>query len=388
MREPDEAMARLLMSARDAALWAMVLLVAALATGGAVEGSETDDDPLAAREFFGRPALAPRFELHGFANIDAIADRVTPDTGATRSSSAFALGELDLYIVSQLTDSLSFLGETVFELNDDGETQVDVERLILKYTKSDRFWVSFGRHHNKLGYWNNTYHHGLYLQPTVERPLVLKFEDDGGVLPIHTVGLAAGGKLFRGAWALDYNGTLSNGRGLTPEHVQGGTDLNNHKAVALQVSLVRDRKSYWSFGPSVYHDRIPPDPATPGRDTSIKETIVGGHLVYRDSRIEFLAEYYDLRHDDEASGAIFQHSGYYALAIWRPWMLKPYVGVDRVDVNTDDLFFSNLEGDVLRYLVGMRIDPQPYFAVKVELRREDRVQEKANVVAAQLAFSF
>ena len=82
-----------------------------------------------------------------------------------------------------MTNRLSFLGEVIFEFDDNGEAVVDIERVVFKYTLSDQLWASMGRHHTQLGYWNEVFHHGLLLQPTVDRPEGLKFEDDGGILP-------------------------------------------------------------------------------------------------------------------------------------------------------------------------------------------------------------
>ncbi|MFQ5479086.1 MAG: hypothetical protein ACE5E4_10765 [Candidatus Binatia bacterium] len=42
-------------------------------------------------------------------------------------------------------------------------------------------WI--GRFHNPLGYWNTTYHHGTFLQPTIARPDIIQFEGDGECYP-------------------------------------------------------------------------------------------------------------------------------------------------------------------------------------------------------------
>ena len=48
--------------------------------------------------------------------------------------------------------------------------------------------LEVGRFHTDIGYWNTAFHHGLWLQIPVERPHVLRFEDDGGLVPVHWVG--------------------------------------------------------------------------------------------------------------------------------------------------------------------------------------------------------
>src|SRR5262245_14781893 len=162
---------------------------------------------------------APRFTLRGFANVDFNGRWGDPVDEAT-GKSAFALGQFDLYMTSKLSENVSFLGETVFELDEQQEFVVDVERLQLSYRWSDAFRLNVGRGHTALGYWNEAYHHGALLQPTVERPEALKFEDDGGILPVHFVGLEAAGRASIGAWDLGYVGYVANGRGPRPDVIQ------------------------------------------------------------------------------------------------------------------------------------------------------------------------
>ena len=57
------------------------------------------------------------------------------------------------------------------------------------------FW--FGRFHNPIGYHNPQFHHGAFLQTTIERPGIVAFEDDSGPLPMHITGfLVEGSHLF------------------------------------------------------------------------------------------------------------------------------------------------------------------------------------------------
>jgi len=56
-----------------------------------------------------------------------------------------------------------------------------------KLQPDSRLW--FGRYHNPFGYWNERYHHGLYMQTTIKRPGIAEFERKGGPTPIHITGL-------------------------------------------------------------------------------------------------------------------------------------------------------------------------------------------------------
>lgn len=65
----------------------------------------------------------------------------------------------------------------------------EIARLHLgwRFTPQTTLWV--GRFHNPQGYWNTQYHHGSYLQTSISRPGIEHFDDEGGVLPSHYIGL-------------------------------------------------------------------------------------------------------------------------------------------------------------------------------------------------------
>lgn len=69
-----------------------------------------------------------------------------------------------------------------------------------------------GRFHNPQGYWNTQYHHGTYLQTSISRPGIERFDDEGGVLPSHFIGLQLDGTQGIGAdSALRYEVALGAG---------------------------------------------------------------------------------------------------------------------------------------------------------------------------------
>jgi hypothetical protein len=334
-----------------------------------------------------RGDFSPSFSLHGFADVTASAEDIDPEPVDDGGSARFALGELDLYMNSQLAPNLSALGEIVFEFSDDDEAVVDMERLFLKYAYSDLLWVSMGRRHTAMGYWNPSYHHGRVLQPTIERPAVLRFEDDGGILPIHNVGIQAGGRFFHERWGLDYSALLANGRGPRGDNVQDASDANGNKAIGLAASIQRQGSGWFSFGPVLYLDRIPEDAMTPGREEELDERIWGAHLTYRSGKIEFIAEYYEVRHESRGSGLRWNHEGYFAIAVWNRPHWRPYVGLDRLDLDAGDRFFeAATEED--RLIVGVRRNPNPATALKLEYWRAEPQGVTVDTVAIQIAYSF
>jgi hypothetical protein len=368
-----------------------VIVALALSLGLASAAGAEGETAGRSEDLARRHDLSPTFSLYGFADVTLRGESVKGAGSDTDTSSGFAIGALDLFILSRLADNLSFLGELVFETNDDGDFVVDLERLALKYTVSDRFWASVGRHHTALGYWNEAFHHGLILQPVVERPAVLQFEDDGGVLPVHSVGLTVGGRWFRGHWGLDYEGDISNGRGALPDDVQNLGDQNDSKSVTARLTVSRDGEVQVLFGAMARADTIPPnpDPTLPDRNGSIDESIVGGHFVYRDRRLEVFAEYYDIRHGDSVSGADFDHRGYFAIAIRRSGRWRPYAGYDRLDLEDGDPYYAGFAASTKRLLAGVRLDASPLNAIKFEYQHDDApAGGETDALVVQASFTF
>lgn len=370
-------------------LLALVLLPTP-ARGHEEEERESGQEPTGATatSVLRKEGFGPRISLHGFADVSIHAARVHPDEGESFSESAFVLGELNLYIVSALAENISFLGEMVFEQESDGSSRFDVERLFIKYALSDMWSLALGRHHTAFGYWNETYHHGLLLQPTVHRPEMLRFEDQGGILPIHSVGLVAGGTKFSGSWAFDYVAGITNGRAAVFGEIQTTSDENNSKALNAKLSIVRDRASRIRFGASAYADEIPGRLDAPGRENALNELILGGHFHFRNDKLEVMSEYFNVRHEDRVSGERYDNFGYYAIAVWHQWRWKPYGGIDRLDLDPDDSYFVTLNPLLRRLLLGVRFDINPFNAVKIEYNRDEREGFDADVFLAQVAFTF
>ena len=83
---------------------------------------------------------------------------------------------------------------------------------MLTYKPSRYFQISFGRFHSMIGYYDLAYHHATWLQTTVDRPFLLAFEDHGGILPVHNVGVSMQGKVPSGSLNLNWGFETGNGR--------------------------------------------------------------------------------------------------------------------------------------------------------------------------------
>ena len=214
-------------------------------------------------------------------------------------NSSFGIGQFDLFFTAQLPEKFSFLAELNFESDTSNTLGVDLERVQISYRLADELTISAGRYHTALGYWNQTYHHGAILYPTVDRPGFYDFEDRGGLLPVHLVGLEASGRFDVSLGALEFTANLSNGRGREPDEIQKRVDSTIGKSVGLNLGFRPDAVPGLRVGGAAFFDEIPPDPATPGRADPVRESIFGGYAVYTRGPVEVLAEYFRMVHQGE-----------------------------------------------------------------------------------------
>src|SRR6266513_2263593 len=137
--------------------------------------------------------------LKGFADVGA-------NFSGKGGNKGFIDGSLDFYLTPQLSANVKTVIELVFEHDSTkGELAADLERLQVGYAFSNAATVWLGRFHTPLGYWNTAFHHGQQLQTSVLRPQMIDFEDAGGVIPAHTVGVWGTGAVHAGTGRLSYD---------------------------------------------------------------------------------------------------------------------------------------------------------------------------------------
>ena len=103
------------------------------------------------------------------------------------STTAFALGQLDLFTTSDISEKFKFLSEIVFE-GENGNIygqpkpegvnalSVDLERYVLQYAHNDYLNISAGRMHAAIGHYNTAYRHSTWLQTTTGGPLLFQMD--------------------------------------------------------------------------------------------------------------------------------------------------------------------------------------------------------------------
>ena len=335
----------------------------------------------------------PKLSIRGFGHAQYAASFLDPDGGSSNSMNNFANGGVDVFITSQIAEDVSFLNEIVFEFGEGGENILDVERVFLKYEHEDWLHVGIGRGHTALGYWNQQFHHGTWLQTTTDRPMLFDFEDDGGILPIHFVGIEASGRIKTKPGVFSYSLGVSNGRGDIVDSVQLVEDATDSKAVALMGRFEPSPVPGFGVGFSAYIDRIPdndtPSDGSGPRPRSTREQIYSAHMFYVRRKVEALAEFTVILHEPSGSPSRFEHYGGYVLLAYRcSTKTKPYYRFDILVIDRADPFYSGLVEDKRRHTVGVRYEFRKFVALKAEFQHVDSDSGRENTGILQASFAF
>ncbi len=316
----------------------------------------------------------PKLKIFGFGHFQY---------EAMNNENGFTLGDFDLFITSRIAKNFSFLSESVVEFEQSGTNVIDIERLMLKYEASNLLNIAVGRGHTAIGYWNRTFHHGAWLQTTIDRPALFEFEDDGGILPSHFVGIEFSGSANNDWGLFSYVVQLSNGRGQDVTDIQLVSDVDDHKQLNFYLNYSPKFISGLAIGGNFLFDEIPDDAAV-GRTVGTHEIIAGGHLNYTDSHIEFLSEFITIQHN---ANTHFSHLGGYVQLGYKFSQWIPYYRFDLLNIDTGDTFFPGAS-DIDQHTIGIRYDWFTYAAIKVEYRNLESPQSMRHAGIAQISFAF
>jgi hypothetical protein len=329
--------------------------------------------------------------IRGFGDVGF---RGTNQEGHTNT---FSLGQLNLFVTSDISEKFKFLGEIVFESGPDnfynvpgGDRNhfgVDVERYLLQYSYNDYFNLAIGRYHTAIGFYNTAYHHSTWFQTTTGRPLLFEFEDRGGILPIHNVGVSASGRIPSGPLGLHYVAEIGNGRQSqspqTEEPVQNELDENNYKAFNLALFARPEAIRGLQVGFSGYHDRL-----MPVGHPRVDETIVAAHAVYMAPKFEWLNEVVLVRHASDGSSKVFNTPGWYTQIAKRFGSYQPYFRYQYINASDREPIFPAV-GRIEGPSVGLRYDASESVALKLQYDYNvARHFSPNNALTLQLGFTF
>lgn len=326
----------------------------------------------------------PSLQIRGFADADFSA---TDQKGTT---SGFYLGQFDLHIASALSPKISYFSEITVNAHPEDYT-IEMERSFIRYDYNDYFKISFGRFHTPIGYWNTAYHHGAWLETTVDRPFMFKV--GGTFTPLHFVGALAEGNIPSGGLGLGYNVGIGNGRGSLIARPGDAGDVNNNRAWVAKV-FARPPKVYGlEVGGSFYRDKI-----TLAAGPEYREWIASGYLTWTKGAPEFLAEFENVNHRNIATSALANSDAFYVQFGYRlPWFertVKPYYRFEYTHMPLSEQVFAYQPQ--VESIAGLRYDISSFAAFKLEYRHLEShpaqginpAQAAVNAAFLQTAFTF
>jgi hypothetical protein len=308
----------------------------------------------------------PGLPLHGFADVGV------GNHNATFPEHKLAdVGSLDFFLTPRLGARTRALFELNFEVGDDGAVGVDLERAQIGYQFSDSATVWLGRFHTPYGYYNTAFHHGQQIATSLRRPRFLQFEDQGGVLPAHTVGAWLAGSERVGDQRVTYDFYVGNSQRIT----DGSLDMNNpgntHGSVIVGGNLgllLSGALDGLKIGVHAFTTRIEDQDREPFLLTRVRT--YGVYAAYDTDRWEHMAEFY-VFNDYNLSGSPGTHRSEAGFAQfgYRAGLFTPYARYERAVLQQDDNFFAsqNLGSSYFRESLGVRFDVDLKSALKLEL---------------------
>lgn len=189
------------------------ILVVVVSPTAHTQATNLANQPELTRENAETQPMYPSLKAIGFSDFSFSA------TDQKGSKSGFKEGQFILHFSSALSPKVSFYGEVSLTARADAGTgtpaatgfNTEVERTIIRFDQNDYFKVSLGRYHTPINWWNTAFHHGLWLQTSINRPEMTQF--GGQFIPVHFVGGLIEGMLPAHGFNINYNFGLGNGRG-------------------------------------------------------------------------------------------------------------------------------------------------------------------------------
>ena len=330
--------------------------------------------------------------LHGFADVG-----VGTHNPINSDVKGFYVSNLDFY----LTPRLSGRGRALFEMNtevsSEGQVGVDLERAQIGYQLADQATLWLGRFHSPYGYVNTALHHGAWVNNALRRPKFLLFEDQGGIVPAHTVGLWITGAPRVGLGKVQYDAYVGNSQqilgGVLDMRNAGNTHGNLIYGGRLAYLFNSGAAEGLQLGVHAFSARIGDD-AVPANLTRV--TTYGGYAVYDTEQWENIAEVYLFDNENltgaGAGGNHHSHAGFVQLGYRASWGV-PYARYEVTSLDQTDNYFAALNsgGSYHRSALGLRYDLGPDAAVKLEFadtQLTDRSREQFSEGLMQYAIRF
>lgn len=336
---------------------------------------------------------ARSIQWRGFGEFNyKVLDQRQPELGTDGfvpgSAGNFYIGDFDLFLSARISDKATVLSEIAFGELDHQSFNVNLERFLLQYEFSDHLRMSFGRYQTGIGYYNREFRGAKWLLTTADRPLIVQFADQGGLLPTQAVGVSITGTVPSGKLGLHYLFEYGSSDTVRPDINGSGNldDENNGNHVNIGLFVLPEVLRGVRIGGSFYHDKI----SDSNLQTSVRvgQTIVNAHVVYLAHGFEILNEGFLIRHAPEGSHIAFNMPAFYSQFSKRLAHISPFVRYQYVNTNKEGTIFNDIG---LRYgpSFGARYDFNDNIAFKAQLDHTVRQDlPDLNGLQTQVAFTF
>ena len=332
-------------------------------------------------------------QWRGFGELNYKAlDQRQPELGTygfnPGSAGNFYTGDFDLFLSAKISDKASVVSEIAFGETDHQTFNVDLERFLLKYDFHDYLKISLGRYQTGISFYNSEFRTARWFLTTADRPLIVEFAAEGGLLPTQAVGLSFTGLVPSGRLGLNYLVEYGSSDTVRPDLNGSGQtdDENNGNHINIGFFVRPEILPGLQIGGSFYHDKIS-DSNAPSR-VRIGQTIVNAHVVYVEHGIEFLNEGFLIRHTPDNNQIASNMSAFYSQFSKRFGHVRPFFRFQYVNTSIVDTIFDDVG---LRYgpSFGARYDFNDNLAFKAQLDHTVRKdQPDLNGLQMQAVFTF
>lgn len=374
-----------------------------VAASPAPEPAQTGPPPAAASPQPGAAETSPGLiaELHdlhgirwrGFGEVDyKVLDQRQPELGtygfSPGSAGNFYTGDFGLFLTSKLGARASVLSEIIFEERDAQSYKVDLRRVLLNYDYNDHLKMSFGRYQTDIGYYNGAFRSAAWLQTTADRPLVMEFASNGGLLPTQAVGVEVTGAIPSGKLDLNYVFEYGSSDTVRPDINGSGlsNDENDGNHLDFGFFLRPAALPGLQLGGSFFHDKISDSEVSLA--DRFGQSIFNSYAVYTAHGVEFLNEAFLIRQAQVGTGAVFNSPAFYSQFAKQWKHIRPFFRYQYVNTGPRNTIFNDV-GFRAGPSFGARYDLNDYIAFKVQLDHIMRRGEPdLNGLQLQTAFTF
>ncbi len=284
---------------------------------------------------------------------------------------------------------LRFLGEVLLNKR---EKEVERAQIGWKLSPSATIWA--GRFHTPLGFWNTEYHHGAYLQTSINRPKITEYEDEGGLLPLHGMGLLLQTTKRFGDALLSLDASVASGPTIDGASLEPVAFLRPQRfgrtGVSAKVAWQPDATTPTQMGASFAKFDLP---ITGAPTDLVSQLVVNGFLNWESGAWRLLGEAYVTRHRANESG-VLNNSTITSVYVQSDYRFSDtWSGFARLESNraasVDALISRNPSFARSNTVIGARVELPAHFALKLEVGSQQRFDgSTARYVGTQLSTVF